>query len=230
MNLSLSSALLLLLSSNAHVAFAAGTRGAPQSIEKERATPGVSRLEADMDELVSEANDRDLKTENADLKSSIEVEAIEETPQAQGQGQGQGTAMTPVSVNEPGDDEEHQWPLLEDIEAQEIPFDDVNVDVELELELEHGHGRELGGSNCGIWADGYYFHPKAGQCYNLGETWWNDKVTWIRASSGTCVKAWEHHEGGSYKEYCGSDWVELGSSLSRKVSRVCCHTRFLLFN
>ena len=212
MNLSLSSALLLLLSSNAHVAFAAGTRGAPQSIEKERATQGFSRLEAEMDELVSEANDRDLKADNAELKSSIELEAIEETPQAQ------GTAMTPVSVNEPGDDEEHQWPLLEDIEAQEVPFDDVDV----ELELEHGHGRELGGSNCGIYADGYYFHPKAGQCYNLGGTWWNDKVTWIRASSGTCVEAWEHHEGGSYKKHCGSYWLQLGSSLSMKVSRVCC--------
>ena len=218
MNLSLSSALLLLLSSNAHVAFAAGTRGALQSIEKERATPGFSRLEAEMDELVSEANGRDLKADNAELKSSIDVGAIGETPQAQAQ----DTAMTPVSVNEPGDDEEHQWPLLEDIEAQEVPFDDV--DVELELELEHGHGREreLGGSNCGIYADGYYFHPKAGQCYNLGGTWWNDKVTHIRASSWTCVEAWEHHEGGWYKKHCGSDWVKLGSSLSKKVSRVCC--------
>merc|ERR1739841_486568 len=121
-----------------------------------------------------------------------------------------------------GDDEEHQLPLLEDIEAQEVPFDDVDVDVE----HGHEHGRELGGSDCGIWADGYYFHPKPGQCHNLGGTWWNDKVTWIRASSGTCVEVWEHHGSGSYKKHCGSDWQELGSSLSREVSRVCCPAKF----
>ncbi len=226
MNLSLSSALLLLLSSNAHVALASGTlrgRGGSQSIEKERATPtqtqGVPRLEveAEMKELESEVNDRDLKADNAELKSSIE--AIEETLQ--------GTAMAPVSVNEPGDDEEHQWPLLEDVDAQEVPFDDANAEADADADVEHGHERELGlgGSDCGIWADGYYFHPKAGKCYDLGGTWWDDKVTWIRASSGTCVKTWEHHWGGSYKKHCGSDWLKLGSSLSKKVSRVCCPAR-----
>ena len=104
MNLSLSSALLLLLSSNVHVALASGTlrgRGGSQSIEKERVTPtqstqSVPRLEveAEMKDLESEVNDRDLKADNAELKSSIE--AIEETLQ--------GTAMAPVSVNEHGDD------------------------------------------------------------------------------------------------------------------------------
>ncbi len=87
---------------------------------------------------------------------------------------------------------------------------------------EKGVERRLNHGNCGIYAEDSYFHPEPDNCYDLGDTWWNDKVTWIRASESTCVEVWEHHDGGTYHRYCGSDWEELGWDLSGLVSRVCC--------
>lgn len=117
--------------------------------------------------------------------------------------------------DEPGSYEEYQWPMQEDIRA-EVSY--VKAD-------EDEHGRKMTGANCGIFTGdngGSYFHPVAGSCYNLGGNWWNDKITFIRASGGTCVDIWQHHEGGRHKRHCGSDWLELGGDMSRQASRVCC--------
>jgi hypothetical protein len=108
------------------------------------------------------------------------------------------------------DDYVHQWPLPE-----VYPLDNTTT-VE-------DQGRHLAVGSCRVFADGSYFHPTAGTCFNLGGSWWNDKVTYIQASSDTCIDVYEHHEGGRHQEYCGSDWLKLGQ-LSREVSRVCCET------
>jgi len=83
------------------------------------------------------------------------------------------------------------------------------------------NARMLATGDCGIFAEDNYFHPEAGSCHNLGGDYWNDRITWIRASTDTCIEVWEHHEGGRYQKYCESDWIEL-QELSQEVSRVCC--------
>ena len=94
--------------------------------------------------------------------------------------------------------------------------------MEVEYSEEKGHERHLDEEeNCGVFADGYHGHLNAGLCVNLSGSWWNDRISWIRASASTCITVSENHNGGQTFEYCGDTWHEL-VGLSGQVSRVCC--------
>lgn len=127
-------------------------------------------------------------------------------------------------------DIDDQWPLAEDnivvatkdkdeVEAQSH---DGAVATKEEDETDDGsHGRTLASGSCSIFAEGKYFNLADDTCYNLGGTWWNDKITYITSSSNTCINIYEHHDGGQNQQYCGEDWLQLGT-MSQIGSRVCC--------
>ena len=78
------------------------------------------------------------------------------------------------------------------------------------------------GGGCSVFAEDQYFDPEPGACYNLGGNWWNDRITYIRSSSNTCIQLWEDEGGGEYLEHCGDEWFELDGTLGKQVSRICC--------
>ena len=83
--------------------------------------------------------------------------------------------------------------------------------------------RNLGDASCCLFAEGQYFDPAIGKCYNLGGNWWDDRITHVRSSPNSCIQMWEHETGGIYQEYCGNEsWLALDGNLFQQVSRVCC--------
>jgi len=128
-----------------------------------------------------------------------------------------------AAANDAPEEADPDSPMINEYVADEWPSEEAIVNDDLEMDVGgQGERRKLQGGQCGIFADGSYFYPQAGKCYNLGGNWWNDRVTYIVGSSSTCVKIWEHSDGGRSQEYCsGSNWLKL-QSLSRLASRVCC--------
>lgn len=82
--------------------------------------------------------------------------------------------------------------------------------------------RNLGDGSCCIFAEDQYFDPLVGFCYYLGGNWWNDRITYIRSSSNTCIQVWKDETGELSQEYCGDEWLPLDGNLSKQVSKVCC--------
>jgi len=110
---------------------------------------------------------------------------------------------------------------IESITNNEWPAPVMEAD---ESDGDHGKAhRHLQGGGCSVFAEGMYLDLTPGWCYNLGGTWWYDRITHFRASSNTCIELFEHESGGDSVYYCGSDdWADLDGTFSRQASRACC--------
>lgn len=88
-------------------------------------------------------------------------------------------------------------------------------------DYKNSHERHLAQGECGIYAQRNFYQLDPGYCYYLVDTWWNDRVSHIRASTDTCITVYENQDGGDSREHCGGGWVTL-DALAGKVSKVCC--------